>query len=356
MTRLSVFRNKRIFITGHSGFKGSWLTLWLEMLGAQVIGYSDFNSNFEHHFQVGQPGGSLPQEIRDLNSLKIKLVEANPDIIFHLAAQPLVSVGYEKPLRTWDINLNGTSNILACTDLAPNLKGMVVITSDKVYLDHGKAGPHKESDLLGGYDPYSASKVAVEMLINSYLNSYKNKIGKSNPLIVTARAGNVIGGGDFSRDRLFPDLFRAIQQNQPLKIRRPNAIRPWQHVLDCIYGYLKIAIKILEDEKPGFKNYNFGPLENNSLKVSEILALAAKEIGIIYENVNEEDQSLFRERKALEVDSTRAQVDLGWRPLLTQEQAVNWTSEWYLKYARENIILTENQIHKYSLLLGENSE
>lgn len=354
MTKLSVFKDKKIFITGHSGFKGSWLALWLDMLGAQVVGYSDFNSNFEHHALVNFPGGIEKHDIRNRNALRQKLEESNPDIIFHLAAQPLVSVGYQEPLNTWDINLNGTANVLYCAELIPNLKGIVVITSDKVYLDDGYAKRHKESDPLGGHDSYSASKAGVELLVSSYLNSYRNQTQSNAPSIITARAGNVIGGGDFSRDRLFPDIFQALNSNQMIQLRMPNAVRPWQHVLDCTFGYLKIAELLLERKKTNFGSYNFGPIEREPLTVSEILSLVEKITPINYKNLNEKDEISFVERKALEVDSSRAEKDLGWRPMLSQEQAVKWTTEWYLKYKVEKTACTKEQIEKYTFLLMKN--
>lgn len=351
LKKFEIFRGKRIFITGHSGFKGSWLTSWLEMLGAEVFGYSDFNSNFEHYNLISNSDSVDKFDIRDLPSLKGQIEKVNPDLIFHLAAQALVSVGYESPAYTWDVNLNGTINILKCLDPTSNLRGVVIVTSDKVYLDDGKATPHLETDALGGHDPYSASKAAVEMLVESYLNSNKPSFRTYLPVLITARAGNVIGGGDFSRNRLFPDIYNSIRDDKPLLVRMPNAIRPWQHVLDCLYGYMELGAKILGDAPEAFQSYNFGPDIGQALTVREIVDLAQKEFNLKFEISPEDSSSRFHERLALQVDSTRALKDFGWQPRLSQIEAVAWTLEWYDKYSTDKIVCTTSQIERYSKLM-----
>lgn len=349
---LQTFRNKRIFITGHSGFKGSWLTSWLEILGAEVFGYSDFSSNFEHHLLLNSHKEISKFDVRDLVSLRDQITKINPDLIIHLAAQPLVSIGYQNPTFTWDVNINGTLNILKSLESAPNLRGVVIVTSDKVYLDDHNSTPHLETDPLGGHDPYSASKAAVEMLVQSYLNCNKTEFGESSPILLTARAGNVIGGGDFSRDRLFPDIYNSIKTSEPLLVRMPNAVRPWQHVLDCIYGYMVLAARILSDRNPTFQSYNFGPSESESLSVSEIIALTQETSNIEYTVAPKGNSSRFHERHALQVISTRAHQDLGWNPKLTQNEAIKWTLEWYERFNSDKIICTKEQIEQYSKLLA----
>lgn len=342
-----VFKGKRILVTGHSGFKGSWLTVWLQMLGAEVMGYSDFNSNFKHHSLLSYPGGVENLEIRNFEALKSKLTSFMPDFIFHLAAQPLVSEGYKQPLDTWDINFNGTLNLLRSLDSRSNLRGVVIVTSDKVYLDNGNTSPHIETDPLGGHDPYSASKAAVEFLVASFLQG-KSSWNQVIPPLVTVRAGNVIGGGDFSKDRLFPDIYSSFVEEKPLKIRMPNAVRPWQHVLDCLYGYLLLGARMLNDDLPEYRTYNFGPTENSSLRVSKIISIAQTYFALNLETGQHLNSDSFIERRELNIDSRRARQALGWSPNLTQTEAVNWTFDWYSRFVNGGQLITRQQILDYS--------
>lgn len=353
LTKFDIFQNKRIFITGHSGFKGSWLSTWLEMLGAEVFGYSNFNSNFEHHNLLKDSNVLEKLDVRDFPSLKSQIEQFNPDLIFHLAAQALVSVGYESPVYTWDVNLNGTLNVLKSLSAAPNLRGAIIVTSDKVYLDDGNSTGHLETDTLGGHDPYSASKAAVEMLVESYLNCNKLDSKKNTPTLITARAGNVIGGGDFSRDRIFPDIYKAIEEKKPLIVRMPNAQRPWQHVLDCINGYLELGAKMLSEAPPSYPTYNFGPTEFESLSVRNIVNLAQERFSFDCVFPPEGASNTFHERHVLQVASTRAKQDLGWQPKLSQLEAISWTLEWYEKYRSDAFICTKTQIERFSNLLVE---
>lgn len=349
---LQIFRNKRIFITGHSGFKGSWLKSWLEILGAEVFGYSDFNSNFEHLLLLEKDLNITKFDVRDLASLRDEITRVNPDLVIHLAAQPLVSIGYQNPTHTWDVNFNGTLNVLKSLGSAPRLRGVVFVTSDKVYLDEGISTPHLETDPLGGHDPYSASKAATEMLLESYLNRNEPEFGANAPILLTARAGNVIGGGDFSRDRLFPDIYNSVKSSAPLLVRMPNAVRPWQHVLDCLNGYLGLAARILSNRTPTFHTYNFGPNEAQPLTVKEIIVLAQETLSFEWNVASKDNSSEFHERHTLQVNSTRAKQDLGWNPKLSQIEAINWTLEWYDRFNKDKIVSTKDQIEQYTKLLA----
>ena len=259
----NIYKNKKILVTGHTGFKGTWLCLWLEMLGAKVIGYSIDIPTKPSLFEMVKPKCiDIRANISDFKKLNSVIKKYKPDIIFHLAAQPLVRLSYKKTLDTYQTNVIGTANILESIKLNKFVKAVVAITTDKVYLNNETGKPFRENDPLGGYDPYSASKAACEIVISSYRDSFFNirDYGKKhNTLIASARAGNVIGGGDFAKDRLIPDFIKAILANKNLKIRNPKAIRPWQHVLEPLSGYLMLGAKLLKGKKEFAQAWNFGP-------------------------------------------------------------------------------------------------
>jgi len=272
----SFYSGKKIFITGHTGFKGSWLTALLSNLGAEIKGYA-LESEYEHSlFEVLQPlqiSNSIIADIRDNKKLEHELISFEPDYIFHLAAQPLVRRSYKIPAETFEINVVGTANLLEAATLLSKKCTIVVITTDKVYENKEKDILYKEEDSLGGYDPYSASKACAELVVSSFRNSFfsMEKIGLNHKAIACARAGNVIGGGDWSTDRIMPDIIRSLKLQEVIELRNPKSVRPWQHVLEPLIGYLKLGALLNDKPEKYSKSYNFGPLSEDHLSVKELV-------------------------------------------------------------------------------------
>lgn len=338
------YKNKKILITGHSGFKGSWLTLILQKLGAEIIGYSlppETNPNLYELLDFSDIK-SYFSDIRDYNALESIIKKEEPEIIFHLAAQPLVIDSYNDPIYTYSSNVLGTANILESIRKVSSVKTGVIVTTDKVY----QAGENKqftENDTLGGFDPYSTSKVCAELIVKSYNLSFFSKGEKH---IASARAGNVIGGGDWSKDRLIPDIVRSIfEGNKPLVLRYPKAIRPWQHVLDPLYGYIELAKKLHEDQKFA-SPWNFAPENDNSLTVQDIVK---KSISVFGKGEYTIQEQTMHETAILKLDSTKAKKYLNWNSKLGINDAMDWTLNWYKDfYSGENAKkITSNQIEKY---------
>jgi len=316
------WRNRRVFLTGHTGFKGRWLTRWLTILGAEVRGYS------------------LPDDdVRDLPALRGALNAAQPEIVFHLAAQALVRRSYDDPVTTFTTNVIGTVNVLESLRSAPSVRAAVLVTSDKCYANSGEGRAFRESDLLGGDDPYSSSKACAEMAIAAYRHSFFS--GEASPRIVSVRAGNVIGGGDWSSDRLVPDLIRSFKERKAARIRHPEATRPWQFVLDALHGYLLAAERACEQSglPPSF---NFGPDEQEARTVGWLAAAMAARWG---EGASSHDVpgSHPPEAQTLALDSSLARQVLQWKPLLDIPTAVIWTADWY----RSERDLTNSQIEDF---------
>lgn len=319
--------NKRVLVTGHSGFKGSWLTLWLQSLGASVTGLSlapNTNPNLFSLAKIDQVCNSQFCDIRDLSALNNAIKLAKPEIFFHLAAQPLVRISYQDPIDTLLTNVMGTANILETIRLSINTRVAVMITTDKVYRNHELPIPYREDDPLGGYDPYSASKAASEMIISSYRDSFLLKHGVA---VASARAGNVIGGGDWSKDRLMPDAIRAWQQGVHLEIRRPDAIRPWQHVLEPLAGYLTLAQKLWEHPHLAGA-YNFGPEVDQAATVRSVIELARATFGKGDVRYAQDIEGLH-EAGLLTLAITKAKEILEVKPRLSLDQAVRLTTDWY---------------------------
>ena len=337
----SFWRNKRVLLTGHTGFKGSWLTLWLLSLGADVWGYSlqpqDFQplfndlfsgenmdpeneSNFHHH--IG--------DIRDLSSLCQFCDKAKPDIVFHLAAQPLVQESYSNPLDTWEINVQGSLNLLAAlTKTSKKTVAIVMITTDKVYLNNEWDYGYREDDPLGGHDPYSASKAASEIAIASWRSSFAGSGPNQNPnlYIATARAGNVVGGGDWSPDRIIPDAIRALTKGQPIALRNPKATRPWQHVLEPLSGYLLLASRLYTNKNDFCKPYNFGPMTTSNRTVQELI----DEILQYWPgSCTISPLTKAPEAQRLHLNSDKAFIQLGWSAKWEFEATIQKTVQWYL--------------------------
>ena len=302
------WRGKRVFLTGHTGFKGSWLWTWLSEMGAAVRGYALAPDTVPSMFQAGaldKRGEHIVGDIRDAASLRARLREFQPQIVFHLAAQPLVRRSYREPLETFATNIQGTANLLdACRDL-PDLRGVVIVTSDKCYENREWLWPYREVDRLGGFDPYSASKACAEMVASSFRQSY---FAAGPTAVASARAGNVFGGGDYSEDRLIPDAVRAYKEGRQLVVRNPAALRPWQHVVDPLTGYLMLARALFEERQRFAMPFNFGPLADQQMTVAELIGVFTKVWGQGARWAHEPDAKAVHEAGLLLLDSTRART------------------------------------------------
>jgi len=345
------YKDKKVFITGHTGFKGSWLTAWLELLGATVKGYA-LPPEYEYSlFSLLQPlekGNNILADIRDKERLKKEIKSFQPDYIFHLAAQPLVRTSYNIPAETFDINVTGTANLLEAAIGLPGKCIITVITTDKVYENKEQDILYKESDQLGGYDPYSASKACAEIVVSSFRNSFFNPANYDHhqKSIVSVRAGNVIGGGDWNKDRIIPDIIRALQDNKPVEVRNPGAVRPWQHVLEPISGYLSLAAHLSDRTANISPAYNFGPLPNDHLSVRELVEQAIKSWGQgSWKDISQANQP--HEANLLKLDIGLANRELEWFPKLTAVQAVAWTMNWYKQPVKQQADYTFEQIKEF---------
>jgi CDP-glucose 4,6-dehydratase len=329
-----VYNGKRVFLTGHTGFKGSWLLQILHSLGANVKGYSlaPEKSN-DLYNQIGGDKlcySSVIADISDKQKLQTELVRFEPDFVFHLAAQPLVRRGYDMPSYTFMVNAQGTAHVL---DAMRNLKQPctgVMITTDKVYDNPERGLPFAEDDKLGGYDPYSASKASAEIVIDSYRRSFFNpaKYDTHKTSIAAARAGNVIGGGDYSDDRIVCDIVRAISFGETVGLRNPQSVRPWQHVLEPLGAYLLLGAKMTEDPVRYSTAYNFGPNPDEMLTVEDLVKIFIDHYGAgDYKDVS--DSSALHEAKLLLLNSNKAMADLGWQPMMDGRTAIQWTAAWY---------------------------
>ena len=346
-----VYGGKKVFITGHTGFKGAWLLKIMSMLGANVKAYALVPEKEESLFNLIN-GNTLCESIigdlRDKEKLKSSIVEFEPDFVFHLAAQPLVRLSYEIPTETFEINAIGTANLLNAIRMIKKPCFVILITTDKVYHNYEWIYPYRENDRLGGYDPYSASKACTELVIDSYRNSFFNtsKYNDHEKAIAVGRAGNVIGGGDWSDDRLIPDIIRALSNNKKVEIRNPNSIRPWQHVLEPLLGYLILGGKLVDQPQYFSQAYNFGPYFTDALPVVDMVKLSIKNWGggdyIVHQT---HDQP--HEAGLLKLDISKATTELNWLPKNDANVAVGNTINWYRTFFndRQNIIaFTEQQI------------
>ena len=330
---LKYYKGKRVLITGHTGFKGSWLTYILDSIGAEITGYS-LESNTEpslfRSLSFSKKFNSIIGDIRNKEKFKETVQCFNPEFIFHMAAQPLVIESYQNPKETFDINFTGTLNLLEILKDYNQKVQAVFITTDKVYENLELEIPFLETDKLGGKDPYSASKAASEILIESYAKSF---FKDSNVSIATARAGNVIGGGDWSENRLIPDIIRAKIANEALIIRSPKAIRPWQHVLEPLFGYLKLAKGLYDSPELNIGPWNFGP-ENQDVKTVEDIISIGKKLKIVGEVVYEE--SPLVEAQCLKLNISKAKQKLNFKPKWNSEKTIENTFNWYLNYNNES--------------------
>lgn len=344
------WHDKRVLITGHTGFKGSWLACWLRRLGAEVYGYSLEPPIQPNHFEVLKLDiNSTIGDIRNLESLKKAILESKPEIVFHLAAQPLVRLSYEEPVNTFETNVMGTLNVFEGSRASSTVKAIINVTSDKCYENREWDRGYHEDDRMGGHDPYSASKGCSELLTSSYRNSYFNNeaYGKEhNTLLASCRAGNVIGGGDWAVDRLIPDIIRGASINSLTELRNPHSTRPWQHVLEPLSGYLLLGQKLLEGKKEFAEAWNFGPDNQETLTVREV----AEELKQHWDRINytlSEDTNAVHEAKLLKVDSSKAKEKLKWIATWDSRTAIAKTVEWYKNYYENGIINTEKDIEEF---------
>ena len=347
------YKGKRVFVTGHTGFKGSWLISWLKLLGAEVKGYALAPENQSDHYNTISGDlicDSIIGDIRDKELLKKEIVEFEPDFIFHLAAQPLVRISYEIPSETFEVNAIGTAHVLDAVRLTQNECVVILITTDKVYENKEWQFPYRENDTLGGYDPYSASKACAELIISSYRNSFFNISNYSShkKSIASARAGNVIGGGDWAKDRIVPDIVRALKNQNPISLRNPNSVRPWQHVLDPIGGYLHLGTKMVDNPEIYGDSWNFGPFPEDNLTVENLARLAVTfwEQGH-YETIKEQNQP--HEAGLLKLDISKSLNLLHWRPKYNATKAIEETLSWYKEFSNNVSMsaVTENQISEF---------
>lgn len=323
----SQLADKRIFITGHTGFTGAWASIWLQRLGADVFGYSlepETNPNLYSEARVGDLVSGIVADIRDFEKLQETMAAFQPDLVLHLAAQPLVRRSYRIPRETFDINSQGTANVLEAARQTPSVVGVLCVTTDKVYKNLESGRNYNEFDELGGKDPYSASKVSAEVVISSFRDSFE---GKGIPLIAVARGGNIIGGGDWSEDRLIPDFIRAHVSGHSMPVRNPNSTRPWQHVLALIEGYFSILAGLLgEDAKQFARPFNLGPVDKDSICVGDLLAILANQIDGVKIEVHQSD---LAEAGKLGLDSRLATKTFGWNPRWQIDDVIRKTAEWY---------------------------
>lgn len=319
---------RRVFVTGHTGFKGSWLALWLHNLGANVTGYSlpapSTPSLFEQA-RVGETLDHVEGDVRDGDRLAAALRDAAPDVVFHLAAQSLVRYGYRHPVETYATNVMGTVNLLDACRQVPSVKAVVCVTSDKCYENREWVWPYRENDPMGGHDPYSSSKGAAELVVASYRRSYFS--GAYAPLVASVRAGNVVGGGDWAEDRLIPDIARALAAGDAPLIRSPASVRPWQHVLEALGGYLLIAQRLADGDAAVASAWNFGPSEDDAQTVEWIVERMLDLWGADRWVRPEGDQP--HEAKLLRLDCSKARSELGWSPRLTLSDTLSLVVDWY---------------------------
>ena len=344
-----IYKNKTVLVTGHTGFKGSWLCLWLEKMGAKVIGYSlEAPTNPNHINLLNLQMTSIIGDIRDLDKLKKTFEEYNPDIVFHLAAQPLVRLSYENPIETYETNVMGTLKVLeACRQ--NNVKAIVNITSDKAYENKEWIWGYRENDSMGGYDPYSSSKGCADLLVNSYRNSYFNinDYKKThNTLLASCRAGNVIGGGDWAKDRLITDIMLSVSNNQKVSIRNPYATRPWQHVLEPLSGYLHVGQKLLEEKVEFGDAWNFGPSDEGSINVEQVVKNVKKHWNQIDYEINR-DPNALHEANLLKLDCSKAHIILQWKDVWNSDTTFEKTVLWYKEFYENKSILTNENLIDY---------
>ncbi|MBF9018670.1 MULTISPECIES: CDP-glucose 4,6-dehydratase [unclassified Oceanispirochaeta] len=335
------YSGKQVLVTGHTGFKGSWLAIWLNELGANVIGYALDPFCSRDNFVLSGISDRITDirgDIRDKKHLSSVFLSYKPDIVFHLAAQPLVRFSYEAPVETYETNVMGTINVLEGVRATPETKTCICITTDKCYDNKEHIWGYREDDPMGGYDPYSSSKGACEIAINSWRKSFFNPedYGKHTTALASVRAGNVIGGGDWSIDRIIPDCIRSIEANEDIEIRSPQAIRPWEHVLEPLSGYLLLGLKLSLDPIKYAGGWNFGPDLDSIISVWDIASLVIEAYG--KGNLKDiSDPLALHEAQLLALDISKARFVLGWKPTLSIKETISLTINWYKQYEIEDV-------------------
>jgi len=345
----NVYQGKRVFITGHSGFKGSWLALWLHKMGAIVKGYSLSPNTSPCHWELlNLEIESVYGDIRNEEKLEAEIKKFQPDIVFHLAAQPIVRYSYEYPLETYETNIMGTIKLFEACRKVNSIRAIINVTSDKCYDNKEWVFGYRENDAMGGYDPYSSSKGCAEIITSSYRNSYWNLdkyASEHTVLLASCRAGNVIGGGDWAQDRLIPDMVKAVSKGEEVSIRNPYSTRPWQHVLDPLSGYLLVGQKLLEQQKFFAKAWNFGPSDEECLSVKDVLERMKKSWPDI--NIKYDKSAQPHEAMLLKLDCSQAHIELLWKPGWKNNYVFSKTALWYKVFSEKKNIISSTQIDEY---------
>jgi CDP-glucose 4,6-dehydratase len=344
-----VYKNKTVLITGHTGFKGSWLAFWLHSMGANVIGYSLEAPTVPNHIELlNLDIISIVGDIRDIEKLNKTFETYKPEIVFHLAAQSLVRLSYADPIQTYETNVIGTLKVFeACKN--HKVKAIINITSDKAYENKEWVWGYRENDTLGGYDPYSSSKGCADLLTNSYRNSYFHPSEykkKHHTLLASCRAGNVIGGGDWAKDRLLVDIILSVSQGKKVCIRNPHATRPWQHVLEPLSGYLAIGQKLLQEQTEFGEAWNFGPNDEGNMSVERLVQEIKKHWDAVEYEIHR-DLDPLHEANMLKLDCSKARALLGWESVWNHETVFEKTVKWYRTYYEKGVLLTENDLENY---------
>lgn len=337
------WRDRSVLVTGHTGFKGAWLSIWLDALGARVHGLALEPPTDPSLYSLarlgGVTGGGEFVDVRDAAAVTRRVTEVAPEVVFHLAARSLVRPAFDDPAGTFAVNVVGTANVLDSVRACPSVRAVAVVTSDKVYEPHADGSPHTEDSPLGGVDPYSSSKAGAELVTSAYRRTYLADAGIG---VATARAGNVIGGGDWAVDRVVPDLLRARERGEPLELRNPRSVRPWQHALDPLHGYLLLAERLLVDRSSAPTALNFGPDPHDACSVARLVEQVSASFGASAGEsadggpawVPARDASPAPETALLRLDASRARAELGWSPALDVAEAARWTAEWHLSVER----------------------
>jgi len=355
-----IYRNKRVLVTGHTGFKGSWLCLWLKAMGANVLGYSLPPNTEPNHFNLLEQQlkmQSVLGDLLDLNTLKQTFANFQPEIVFHLAAQPIVRLSYVQPLETLQTNIIGTAHVFESCRSTGSVRAIINITSDKCYENREWVWGYRENDPMGGYDPYSASKGCAELVTAAYRNSFFNCEGygkNHHVLLASVRAGNVIGGGDWAKDRIITDMMEAASQNKPLLIRNPNATRPWQHVLEPLSGYLLLGQKLLEGKKEFAGAWNFGPNDDGTIPVIRMVQKMQKNWNKIDYRI-EQNKNNPHEAGLLKLDCSKSRIKLYWKSIWSSDIAFYKTAEWYRSFYEDRTVITDSQLGEYVARLEDKS-